>query len=176
MKAELLWPQTAFRAQSLPLAPAQPKGSEAIRDYGYPFFLCLFSWQIFSHTKRTKWNASPVPERTLLAPLPPCGLPLSGRVPFISSQYPKELTVIKTINAAFLCPFLLVDNYDNWIQRQLHRRISSLHSPQNVISIFCAENNTFSLEITVAADPIMVNVHMWARVLERERALNAVEE
>lgn len=98
-------------------------------------FLCLFSLQIFSHTKGTKWNASPVSQRTLLAPLPPYGLPLSGWVSFISSQYPKEPMVIKTINAAFLSLFLLVDNYDNWIQTQLHRRFPSLRWPQNVISI-----------------------------------------
>lgn len=70
-------------------------------------FLCLFSLEIFTHTKETKWNASPLSQPTFFAPVVPYGLSLLERVGFFfSPQYPKEHVVIKTINAAFLKLFI----------------------------------------------------------------------
>lgn len=93
-----------FHRQSLHLSVATLQAQKLLRDYRYPF-LCLFSLEIFAHTKEPKWNASPLSEPTLFAPVPLYGLSLLGRVGFFHPQYPKEHMVIKTINAAFFRPF-----------------------------------------------------------------------
>lgn len=47
-------------------------------------FLCLFSLEIFTHTKGTKWNASLPSQPTLFAPVPPYVLSLLGWLLFFT--------------------------------------------------------------------------------------------
>lgn len=100
-----------------------------------PFFFVYFHYRSLATQKRP--NETPHRFLNGLSSLHflRTGFLCQGGSPFFSSLYPKELMVIKSINAAFLWLFffLLVDNHDNWIQTQLHRRFSSLHRPQNVI-------------------------------------------
>lgn len=53
-------------------------------------FLCLFSLEIFTHTKETKWNASPLSQPTLFAPVAPYGLSLLRWVFFFHPNTPKS--------------------------------------------------------------------------------------
>lgn len=141
MKVELFWPWGLSLVSSM---LALRLGSCCgIMDIP---FLCLFSLEIFTHTKETKWNASPLSQPTLFAPVPPYGLSLLGWLFyfFFHPQYPKEHMVIKTINAAFLRAFfLLVVNYDNEIHTHMHTGFSSQRCSQNSIILFYAGSNTF---------------------------------
>lgn len=53
-------------------------------------FLCLFSLEIFTHTKETKWNASPLSQPTFFAPVVPHGLSLLERVGFFFTPIPQR--------------------------------------------------------------------------------------
>lgn len=117
MKVELFWPW----GLSSPVSPSlrsSPQGSEAIRDYGYPFSLFIFIRDLYPH-KRDQMKCLPAFSTDSLRSSSSVWAFFVGCFIF-PPQYPKEHMVIKTINATFLRHNLLVVDYDNGIHTQMH--------------------------------------------------------
>lgn len=150
MKVELFWPW----GLSSPISPSlrsSPQGSEAIRDYGYPFSLFIFIRDLYPH-KRDQMKCLPAFSTDSLRSSSSVWASFVGVSLSFSRQYPKEHMVIKTINAAFLRLFFfsLVVNYDNWIHTQMHTctQGSHLYAGLKIEFLFLCRKQHVSPEIT----------------------------
>lgn len=134
MEVQLFW-------LSSPIFPSllfSPRGSYCgIMDIP---FLCLFSLEIFTHTKETKWNASLLSQPTLFAPVPLYVFSLLGWVLFFT-PIPQRAHGNQNHQCCISQAFLLVVNYDNGIHTQTHTGFSSLAWPQNSIVLHQKQHN-----------------------------------